>query len=242
LQQLPVPWHETPSAAAAEGSGIVEFGALADDAAPRAVAGSIGPSVGDTALARLDEVERHVREIEPAPGDAEFSPASESGTEVELIFHEAHDPFGSHWDEEEVVIDRYASLEDKALRNRQRVTSSEGQMIGALVTAALDAPPQVAAPRPRDDEPAGEPEPAIAASAEFDPASDPLLPEEPSDLPARMQTEFSQRATISLRSIAEDDRDMIVVDEDEPPAAPPPAGRPRRQEYRQLFSSLRNKT
>ena len=44
------------------------FGQL-DDAAPRAVAGSIGPTVGDAALARLDEVERHVREIDPAPGE-----------------------------------------------------------------------------------------------------------------------------------------------------------------------------
>jgi hypothetical protein len=241
LQQLPVPWHETPAAAAE--SGIIEFGQLADDAAARPVAGTIGPTVGDAAFARLDEVEQHVREIDSAAGGDEFSPVVASGTEVELIFHEAHDPFGSHWDEEEVVIDRYASLEDKSLRNRQRVTSSEGQMIGALVTAALDAPPKVVPPPlPHETEPAGEPEPAIAAMATFDPASDPLLPEEPSDLPARMQTEFSQRATISLRSIAEDDRDIIVVDEDEPPPAPPPAGRPRRQEYRQLFSSLRNKT
>lgn len=243
LQQLPVPWHEPPRVAAAEGSGIVEFGQLADDAAPRAVAGMIGPSVGDVALARLDEVERYVREIEPVPGDAEFSPASESGTEVELIFHEAHDPFGSHWDEEEVVIDRYASLEDKALRNRQRVSSSEGRKIGALVNAAVEPPPQIVPPLPLDAGFEGEPESAIATTTAFDPASDPLLPEEPTDLSARSQAAFSQRATISLRSIAEDDRDIIVVEDDQPPAAPlPSAGRPRRQEYRQLFSSLRNKT
>jgi hypothetical protein len=49
----------------------------------------------------------------------------------------------------------------------------------------------------------------------------------------------ARRATISLREIGRDDRDLIVVDDEEPHA--PPASRPRRPEYRQLFSSLRNK-
>ena len=249
LQQLPVPWHE-PATATTErsSSGIVEFGQLGDDATPRPVAGIIGPSLGDAALAQLDEVERGVRALETGDESGEFSPAAENGTEVELIFHEAHDPFGSHWDEEEVVIDRYASLEDASLRNRGRTTSSEGQEIGALVAAALQPPPEVApASRPRDDDFDLEPTPAIAATSEFDPASDPVLPEEPSDRAApakesRSQPAFGQRATISLRAIAEDDRDIIVVDDETPPPAPtPPGGRPKRQEYRQLFSSLRNK-
>ena len=71
----------------------------------------------------------------------------------------------------------------------------------------------------------------------FDPASDPLLPEE---TPAKSLLRPA-RATISLRAIAEDDRDMIVVDDESPPRGPPPESRPRRQEYRQLFSTLRNK-
>ena len=41
-----------------------------------------------------------------------------------------------HWEEEEVVVDRYASLEDAMLR-RQRVTSDAGQAIGAAVSAAI---------------------------------------------------------------------------------------------------------
>jgi hypothetical protein len=254
LQQLPVPWHEAPTArAAAESGSIIEFGQLADDAAPRAVAGTIGPSVGEAALAQLDQVHRQVHLLQAESGfhaaeatdeESEFSPAAESGTEVELIFHEAHDPFGSHWDEEEVVIDRYASLEDASLRSRGRATSDEGREIEELVAAALEPAPQVvpAAP-PQNDDLEQDPVPAIAASATFDPASDPLLPEEPAQRPARSQPARGQRATISLRSIAEDDRDIIVVDDEQPPSTPtpPPASRPRRQEYRQLFSSLRNK-
>jgi type II secretory pathway predicted ATPase ExeA len=255
LQQLPVPWHEPPMVAgAADPDSIIEFGQLADDASSQAVAGTIGPRVGEAVLARLDEVAGNVRVLQAESGFAaaeasdessEFSPAAESGTEVELIFHEAHDPFGSHWDEEEVVIDRYASLEDAPVRNRGRATSDEGKQIGALVAAALEPAPQVVVVTPPLDGNASlEPVPAIAATATFDPASDPLLPEEPAQRPARVQSEFSRRATISLRSIAEDDRDIIVVDEEQPPpaTAPPPASRPRRQEYRQLFSSLRNKT
>jgi len=246
LQQLPVPWHEPAAARSESDSGVIEFGQLAEEAAPRAVAGTIGPSLGDAALAQLDDIERQVRAMESGYEVGDFSPAAESGTEVELIFHEAHDPFGSHWDEEEVVIDRYASLEDAALRNRGRTTSGEGQEIGALVTAALAPPPQIVpAPRPSEDDSDFEPVPAIAAAA-FNPASDPVLPEEPTDRAGlereRRQPALRPRATISLRAIAEDDRDIIVVDDDTPPPAPiPPAGRPKRQEYRQLFSSLRNK-
>ena len=70
---------------------------------------------------------------EPRPKDGEqgdFSPVDESDTEVELIFHSAHDPFGGGWEEEEVVIDRYAMLEEARLR---RVASDEGRQIGAAL-------------------------------------------------------------------------------------------------------------
>ena len=254
LQQLPVPWHEQPTvAASADSGGIVEFGQLGDDTS-QAVAGTIGPSVAEAAFAQLEQVDRNVRLLQAESGfrvaeateeASEFSPAAESGTEVELIFHEAHDPFGSHWDEEEVVIDRYASLEDTTLRSRGRATSDEGKQVGSLLAAALEPAPQVVlVTPPLNDNAELEPVPAVAAVATFDPASDPLLPEEPAERPVRVQPERTRRSTISLRSIAEDDRDIIVVDDDQPPpaVAPPPASRPRRQEYRQLFSSLRNKS
>ena len=43
-----------------------------------------------------------------------------------------------------------------------------------------------------------------------------------------------------LRAVAQDDRDMIVVDDESRPANAPVVTRPRRPEYRQLFSKLRN--
>ena len=92
------------------------------------------------------------------------------------------------------------------------------------------------APAVHPDDNADESAPAtIAATADFQPALDPLLPEE-SPRSAR-----SHRATISLGHSGHDDRDIIVLDDDTPQRPAPPASRPRRPEYRQLFSSLRNK-
>ncbi len=232
LQQLPVPLHDPPAVGAAPHSaGIVEFGQLDGDQRPA--------SVADASLARLDAIDQGLdllRSDAPAEGIVsgtaadDFSPADASGTEVELIFHSAHDPFGGQWDQEEVVIDRFASLEDAALRNRRRTTSAAAQAMGAAVTAAAAQADGIV-----PDGDAADGSQALAATGELDPASDPLLPDEsPASVPAR-------RATISLREVGQDDRDLIVVEDDAPAPPQAPAGRPRRPEYRQLFSSLRNK-
>jgi hypothetical protein len=232
LQQLPVPLHAPAAVGAASGNspGVVEFGQL--DGEPRPAA-----ALADESLARLEAIDQGL-ELMRSDGSPEgvvsgtaaddFSPADASGTEVELIFHSAHDPFGGQWDQEEVVIDRFASLDDAALHNRRRATSAEAQAIGAAVTSATNLAEDATKP---DDAADDLRRPSVTQP--FDPASDPLLPDEaPHDLPAR-------RATVSLLDLAQDDRDLIVVEE-EPPATPP-AGRTRRPEYRQLFSSLRNK-
>jgi len=242
LQQLPLPLHEGPTVGSGSGSasGIVEFGQLGDP--PTVVAGTIGPDLANAAVAKLDSISRTLDTLqEPASGQHmieslaadDFSPAAEGGTEVELLFHGAHDPFGGHWEEEEVVVDRYASLEDAVLRS-QRVTSGAGQAIGAAVSAA------VAGDVARNDERlqvagAGKSrgESDASAAADLNPADDPLLPEE-------IPVEEPRRRPVLLRAVAQDDRDMIVVDDESPPASVPVVSRPRRPEYRQLFSKLRN--
>jgi hypothetical protein len=124
-------------------------------------------------------------------------------------------------------------LQDTALR-RQRVMSEEGQAISAAITAALDnrrsagqAIPPIA---DMSWQPSIEEVPiSISIDANFSPASDPLLPEEPA---------MAMPAPRPLRTIGEDDRDIIVIDEEQPRRAAPSA-RPKRMEYRQLFSKLR---
>jgi type II secretory pathway predicted ATPase ExeA len=248
LQQLPVPLHEPPPLAS-EGAGnsgaTIEFGQLDE---PRPVAGSIGPSTADAASASLEAISRTVEALASEPNGAgvitgtaadDFSPAALSGTEVELIFHAAHDPFGNNWEEEEIVIDRYASLDDAAVRST-RVTSETGRALGAAVSAATTAdgarqPANDATNAARGREIERAPSVSIAAGAAFHPASDPLLPEEPAVVGR------ARRAAVSLANLETDDRDMIVVDDEPSVGAAPSGARPRRSEYRQLFSSLRKR-
>jgi type II secretory pathway predicted ATPase ExeA len=235
LQQLPIPVREPPALASgkpATSGGTIEFGQLADEPGIKPL---VQVSAGDAAVAKLDAISRSLDTLQTAPeysqaaaaadlaGD--FAPAVDSGTEVELFFHGAHDPFGGQWEEEEVVIDRYASLEDAALR-RGRVTSDDGRAIGAAVSAAAGQ-----ADRELDSS-RESPLRAVSADDEFQPSDDPLLPEE--------QAHESQprRTAATLRAVGQDDRDIIVVDEEQASRRSTPA-RPRRQEYRQLFSKLK---
>jgi type II secretory pathway predicted ATPase ExeA len=258
LQQLPVPWHETarttPSTVEAAKPGVIEFGQL--DEPINSAATVVGPfrSIeGDAAAEQLDTIDSSssaLREegseftAEPLPKDGEpddFAPVDESATEVELIFHSAHDPFGGGWDEEEVVIDRYAMLEEARLR---RVASDEGRQIAAALGAPA-APPKPRLAEPPADEPIEERITATLAELQaeitpFDPASDPLLPEEPEV--AAVVAVQPRRANFSLRDLAGDDRDIIVVqDASSAASAVPPASPPKRREYRQLFSTLRKR-
>jgi type II secretory pathway predicted ATPase ExeA len=287
LQQLPVPWREpvTPSAQqagahdAAKEPAVVEFGQL-DENINTAVT-QVGPfrSIeADSAAVQLDTIENGLSALredsgtlpaeftaEPLPKDGEpddFSPADERDTEVELIFHSAHDPFGGDWQEEEVIIDRYAMLEETRLR---RVASDEGRQIGAALYAASPPPRPKLAETP-DDADEASPEHQLTATvselqaelAAFDPASDPLLPEESSaELAIAAQVTIpaggiaaegtaaasgaARRAGMSLRDLAGDDRDIIVVEDKPPPPPAAPPASPKRREYRQLFSTLRKR-
>jgi type II secretory pathway predicted ATPase ExeA len=245
LQQLPLPVHEPPVLAGAgrDAAGIVEFGQLRDE--PTVVAGTIGPSTADKTVATVDAISQTLDalQVEQATGIItgtaadDFSPAAASQTEVELFFDGAHDPFGGQWEQEEVVIDRYASLEDAALRGG-RVTSEQGRAMGAAVSAAAQGSQSEAGPaakREAADNPDRAEAATIGGAPEFHPADDPLLPEEP------QTDERPRRAAVSLRSLGQDDRDMIVVDDDQSQQPAPLASRPRRPEYRQLFSTLRKK-
>lgn len=243
LQQLPAAWNEptTTASPVAGESGIIEFGQLSDDSS----ATKSQLNVASRAESRLATIESGLSSLgNPASGDAEkiaaaqndeeFSPVAASGTEIELVFQQ-HDPFGSGWQEEEVVIDRYASLEEARLR---KVSSEVGREIGAAIAAALTpVRPKIAEDTlPSDaDEAGGDFEPDEHQAEQFNPASDPLLPDESAP-------KTRKRRTISLREMTHDDRDLIVIDE-QPRTRPttPADTKPKRREYRQLFSTLRNR-
>lgn len=262
LQQLPAPLHGVVSAE----SDIVEFGQLSDSdtenatPAPKTAPRATQPkTVEYDPTSRFDEIEELLGEsqrvyVTPAaslPGfvdDDQFQPLL-GLPEVELIFHDAHNPFGQHFEEEEVVIDRYASLESADRRGPTRVTSTEGREIAAAIAAL----PKLAKVNVNAEEPSPAEEIDEYDTA-LDPACDPVLPEsglridtEPHPLlessgPAISLATRRQPRESNLRVAMIDDRDAIVIDEpvremvDEPVH---PVGKVRRQEYRQLFAKLR---
>ena len=140
LQQLPAPWRPVERTGD-EPSSVIEFGRLDDDEAAMT-----GDDAGDElepldAVQQIDEIQLRVAEIQEddrhieaasAAGD-DFQPAA-SKPEVELIFHGAHDPFSDPFEHEEVVIDRYASLDSDSLRLRPRVKSAQQHNLVEMIS------------------------------------------------------------------------------------------------------------
>lgn len=259
------------TSATVEATSVIEFGSLDDDELPAAGTSSdevaseldeklasidhqLKLAAADESDEMLDEDARaeaaYDAEIEAANEargitSAEFSPAtavdSPAQTEVELFFS-VHDPFGTGFDEEEVVIDRYASLQSQAALS---VSSYEGREIGRALAAAypeaqpapseevirMDGQSHASSSQSHDEFVDLESE---GADLDFDPSSDPVMPDV-------VEPQRTQR-TIPLDQFAADDRDMIVIDEQVPAhlinSLTP---RARKQEYRRLFSTLRSR-
>ena len=157
LQQLPTPWNSSAGAPSrdADAPDIVEFGALDDALAeenpavvplramnrPAEVAALFGEiNVSHEAGFPSSQAGKTMGYKSPvshaAPNNVEedFEPAGSIGPEVELDFGTSADPFSELFDEEEVVLDPYASIETDALANRPLVESAEGRELGALLT------------------------------------------------------------------------------------------------------------
>lgn len=227
LQQLPAPWTGAqiqPTGA----SQVVEFGGLEDAAedAPEAIPFRV-PDPRQTQQIHLSRPEEQLDAIENqlAKMDLDFEPAGTIGTEIELDFPEFGDYLSEEFAEEEVVLDRYSS-DVEIFADVPRVSSWEGQQLGAML-------------EPFGSEP--------VAPAAFQPKADPIMPEKPGparragDTPTtRVETGHKEAKTIREPSHS-DDRDLIVVEEDTVVTAslrrPSPAA--RKLEYRQLFAKLR---
>lgn len=255
LQQLPAPWHQTSrrDQAHAPPSTAIEFGQLQDDEAAVYSTMKDGAAAADSAesraTVRLDRVERGLGALDSAEGvefgtlgdlyenSKEFSPVGDAGTQVELTFSTPANPFGDGFDEEEIVIDRYATLAANhvsdlidqqdgtfeiadQIMELSRRTASVARPVAAEAAASEKEPNvKVAAfgPGLREGELA-EPLRVHMGTEPFNPASDPVLPEE---------TSVSRR---------------------DQPRQPGGAARPQRtlvktprREYRTLFSTLRTR-
>jgi type II secretory pathway predicted ATPase ExeA len=182
LQQLPSPWANgrrgVEGDAAIVAPTIIEFGRLDEDeaaVAPMEEFEVLQPALHawhgdleqDEPVETLNALEHHLHELEET-----YQPQSASAPAAAANLH---DPFGESFAEEEVVLDRFASLGDIGFRAEQMVTSAMSGEISRLL-------------KPFDR---GEPRPqyqlvtSAAAAVEKSSAtqvaqfSDPVQPEEP---------------------------------------------------------------
>jgi len=257
LQQLPAPWHQTSRRdGAAVSEAAVEFGQLQDDegvanASTISATTERGYKLPDASVElraelNFDRVDRGLGGMDSAEEiglstladhyeDAlEFEPTGDGGTQVELTFSTPANPFGDGFEEEEVVTDRYAGLAaySQGSGGQDDVSDVAAQIVELARHAAVAAKPVAKAPlvsiNPDLEEAAetevevefSEPLRVHGANEGFNPASDPVLPEEA----GAGWRDGSRRPVGGVAQPAHKD-----------------AARPKRREYRTLFSTLRNR-
>jgi hypothetical protein len=266
LQQWPSPWGDRSHAQTGGTSeaDFIEFGSLDDEPAATVhaaatfdetyfePAGQVGPAAEATLL--IHQIDDHLDELEreyvASPAQAIASAATWPG-----------DPFAEDFDEEEVLIDRYTSLQPLMTGGLKQVESDDGRAIAALLEPFdhFESPTLavVGAPGP------AEPESLVASAAtgpEVLQATNPLAPFSASTLDVASSAAFLQNVSaddeplaaewvgetpVSLEEADEpsSDEDLMIVEEDPRheirPHSPMRPAQVRRQEYRQLFSSLR---
>jgi type II secretory pathway predicted ATPase ExeA len=245
LQQLPTPFNPTPDESIA--GGVVEFGTLDDTAdLPEAIPFRSATEPPPLHVARGVDA---FGETDPASAGA-GGPSQHGGFgagEVDLDFPEFADTFGEQFEEEEVVLDRFAS-DVEIFADVPRVTSWEGRQLGSMLEP-LDIP----SPRATRPEPAkvkldtthaqGEPLTTVLPLGSLTAPEIVCAPPAgftlEADLPAGGRTTVvaDEGSTFwaGARRLPEE-RELLVVENDVLPPAPQP---PRKREYRQLFAKLR---
>jgi type II secretory pathway predicted ATPase ExeA len=272
LQQLPTPWQPA-SNRASEAAHVVEFGGLdADDEDFRA------PLEQGGAVESQDEApspEASPPTNQPTlPADQPTSPIEQptlpvdqptQPTPVAPACSELSNPFDERFEQEQVVIDRYAALQ--AAESGTSPTMMQQREITAAMQTIFQSSVHFVEPpeAPQPAEPAAEIEDQVfeavaelgrevSETAEI--ADDCPRPEEPAiasvddrcmllelaDQEELEEPEQEDSPTIQvLRTLPPDDNDMIVVVDDQQGETPlrSSGGISHRLEYRQLFSRLR---
>ncbi len=147
-----------------------------------------------------------------------------SGPDVELVFDPSADPFDELFADEERVVERFVMSGPDTFRDRRHVTSREGQALGRTLASfgRDDGPRQV---ERAHEASAADQRPAVEAKrGEVDPLVGVAI------------------ASETTGDNAEDDSDMVVIEEDlhdVADEASPPVFTVRPSDYRSLFTRLR---
>jgi type II secretory pathway predicted ATPase ExeA len=133
LQQLPAPWSEPVRTAPSS----IEFGLLEEIG----TATSANPI--ERVEAQFDQLEEQLDEAQQDVisflQDDAVPPPTKTG-EITMSVHELHKIFGDGFDDEELVIDRFAALDAAALPHHHKVSTPEGELFSEEVRELL--PPE----------------------------------------------------------------------------------------------------
>lgn len=252
LQQLPTPWSESRHDTD-KNAGVVEFGGLDDDddfesaVKSSAIGHAAMPPIplAESTTEQLDRIAAHLSAI-----DDEYHPLGPIGPETELSFTTRVNPFAERFDEEEVVIDRYASFDAETPVYRPQVTSAEGRLLSAMLephrrvddavtpnwNLAAESPIALApVVNPAAKEPVARPSAIVKDSHR-----------QMAEASTWLHNPAGERETVPLRAVemakpVEATHDEIMIVEDDPPEAQKLSMRApvaKRLEYRQLFARL----
>ena len=212
---------------------------------------------------QLDQIELHVAEWEAVEAvgssaiarDADEAAADTPAASTALTAR-TPDPFDDCFDEEEEVRDHYASLEAQSRRQgRGALSPQELEFDAALQTIFQPLPASVPAAQPGQPPADRHAAPtadagtaAVECAAAPRPAPDATAavrtPDEPGDEDRDQDSDDESPMTLqveALRTMPPDDSDLIVVLDAEAHLAPlsRTPGKAHRQEYRRLFTQLR---
>lgn len=237
LQQLPAPLAGADSGnGAAVETSVVEFGSLADDEGEGCV--EFVPTV-DAATpdptATLAEIEQGVAQAHqdfcppestrPAPDEGQFDPLDDQSPEVELVFHQAEDPFEDEFEEEEIVDPRAVPFR----RPEVNEPVSSGHEDLQITVGLRDAVP-------------GQPNLVVVGEAEEEEAETSEVEGTIAELDEPVRGGHVDQTQPERDITPADDRDIIVIeDHTQRSDERLPSGRPRRQDYRRLFAQLRHR-
>jgi hypothetical protein len=268
LQQLPTPWESSQQATARPASSVsvVEFGNLDSELTEHKPAAQLVTASACDDPTELDEEELTSVSFRVPPPAAE-PPASSPVRRPRVVrgpVPDAVDPFADRFEEEELVLDSFATLAGIFRPRTPRVENQREPAFSRMLQHALDA----ASPTTTGDHSTQNAEAAERAAHERPLERSAIrlamvpdaVPPAVNDIAGReFRTNTSesvqshredeieiaprrQPGTVSELPGFEDTDDAIIVIEDDPAADIPLQPGVRRENYRQLFSRLRHGT
>ncbi len=152
--------------------------------------------------------------------ESQYRPASNCQPEIELVFHHAHNPFNERFEQEEVLVDPFASL--AALGGSSGTRANSDHSSSTLPFCATETPAE-----------------AGRRAAPLGPVAPPVL-----EGVKNANLSAMQNTVENLDPLPGDDRDLLEIQDEMDDANRGGAiamsqQPPRRREYRQLFANLR---